>query len=75
MDNASASDGFKVIVFTCGDLGIEVANRVVQLEGIAAVAVVQAPWRYPPVYMSTMAPGGMVPCSVSQSCRSSVVNR
>lgn len=55
MDNASASDGFKVIVFTCGDLGIEVANRVVQLEGIAAVAVVQAPWRSPKRKLSTLA--------------------
>lgn len=38
------SPGFRVVVLTCGDLGIEVANTLIRQEGIDSVMVLKSPW-------------------------------
>ncbi len=44
-----ASPGFRVVVLTCGDLGIEVANTLVHQEGIESVMVLKSPWLRKPL--------------------------
>ncbi len=38
---------FGVVVFSCGDLGVEVANRLSRLADVDAVTLVSAPYRHP----------------------------
>ncbi len=44
LQNAMPSRGFRVAVLTCGDLGVEVANTLLHLDGIESVAVLKSPW-------------------------------
>ncbi len=40
----AVSGGLRVVVLTCGELGFEVANRLVREAGIDVVAVFRSPW-------------------------------